>query len=128
MSTPTITPNGNLANLGPWQYNAMVRIVSHEAHACKTCTVWACHYILSVLDNEPSLTSAEQQCEMVIHSGLTAENAMMQHNLNTLQQAHDALQLNNNLLQQTNASLLRKIDIVRIELASTCDDLSGICC
>ena len=127
MSTPTIASNGNPANLGPWQYNTMVCIVSHEAHACKTCAVWARHYTLSALDNELSLTSAEQQRETVIRSNLTAENATMQHNHNVLQQAHATLQLNNTSLQQTNASLLREIDVVRVELASTRDDLGGTC-
>ena len=105
----------------------MVRIVSHETHACKTCAVWARHYTLSALDNEPSLTTAKGQRETVIRSNIVTEHTTLQHNHNVLQKAHATLQLNSNSLQQTNASLLHEIDIVRSDLASTRDDLSGAC-
>jgi len=105
----------------------MVRIVSHETHTCKTCAVWACHYTLSALDNEPSLTTTEGQRETVIHSNIVTEHTTLQHNHNVLQKVHATLQLNSNSLQQTNVSLLREIDIVCSDLASTRDDLSGAC-
>jgi len=84
----------------------MVRIVSHETHTCKTCAVWARHYTLSALDNEPSLTTAELRRKTVIRSNLAAENTTLQRNHDALQQAHATLQINSSSMQQSNASLL----------------------
>ena len=125
MSTPTLASNANTTNPGPWQYNAMIRIVTHETHTCKTCAVWARHYTLSALDNELSLTTAERQRETVICSNLAIENTTLQRNHDALQQAHATLQLNSGSIQRNNVTLLRELDVVRVELANTCDDLAG---
>jgi len=127
MSASTLASNVNTINPGPWQYNAMIHIISHETHTCKTCAVWARHYMLSALDKEPSLAAAEGQRETTILSHIVADHTRLQHEHDMLQQAHTNMQLNNTSLQQTNASLLREIDAVRIELANTRDDLDGAC-
>jgi len=103
----------------------MVRIVSHETHTCKTCAVWACHYTLSALDNELSLTTAELRCKTVIRSNLATENTTLQHNHDALQQAHTTLQINSSSMQQSNASLLQELDVICVELANTRDDLGS---
>jgi len=68
-------PHTGVANPGRWVYNPMVRIVSHESHACKLCAEWARHYTYSALDGETSLSHAEAQWETIILTGLTAEHA-----------------------------------------------------
>jgi len=63
---------------------------------------------------------------MVIRSNLATENTTLQRNHDALQQAHTTLQLNSSSMQQNNASLLRELNVIRVELANTCDDLGGI--
>jgi len=61
------------ANHGPWSYNSMARIVTHEANACSTCAGWALHYMLSVIKKDDTLTRAEDQRVSSIRGGLTTE-------------------------------------------------------
>lgn len=105
------TPNASITNTGPWRYNTMLRIVSHKTHACNTCTAWVLHYASSALDGERSLTDAETQRESVIRGGLVAENAKLQQN--------------NDLLQQTIASLHRSLDAMCADFARVSEDLDN---
>ena len=124
-STPAPNSGGHP---GPWRYNAMLRLVSHDTHACSTCLAWKTHYTKSAMDDEPTLVAAEAQRGAVIRGDLAAENLTLQQQTTSLQQRNGALQRNNDSLQDTIASLCRELDAVRADLARTREDLDGTRC
>jgi len=108
---------------GPWQYKAMLRLVSHNTHACTTCSVWQTHYMKSAMDDEPTLVKAENQCRDIICSDLIMENLSMHQQLQSLQRQHDDLWQKNDLQQDTTTSLRRELDAVCMDLEDTCHRL-----
>jgi len=94
---PSPTPASNQGGEpGPWQYKAMLRLVSHNTHACTMCSVWQTHYTKSAMDDEPTLVKAENQCRDVIHSNLIVENLSVHQQLQSLQRQHNNLWQKNN--------------------------------
>jgi len=90
---PSLTPASNQGgNPGPWQYKAMLCLVSHDTHACTTCSAWQTYYTKSAMADEPTLIEAENLCRDVIHSDLIVENLSMHQQLESLQRQHDDLQ------------------------------------
>jgi hypothetical protein len=49
-----------------WHYNAMLRIVTHEAHACPMCEMWGQHYLMSVFHSDQTLLTAEAEWDTTI--------------------------------------------------------------
>ena len=118
--TPAPNPGGNP---GPWRYSAMLRVVSHDSHACSTCSAWKTHYTKSAMDDEPTLFAAEAQRAEVLRTALTAENLSLQQSNASLQRNNGVLQQNNDSLKDATASLNRELDAIRSDLARTREDL-----
>jgi len=118
---PSLTPTSNQgSNPGPWRYKAMLRLVSHDTHACTTCLAWQTHYTKSAMDDEPTLVEAENQHRDVIRSNLIAENLSVHQQLESLQRQHDDLRRKNDSQQDTTTSLRRELNAVRVDLEDTC--------
>ena len=102
----------------------MLRLVSHDTHACTTCSAWQTHYTKSAMDDKPTLVEAENQHCNVIRSDLIAANLGLCQQLELLQRQHDELKRKNDSQLNTTTSLCRELDVVRMDLEDTC---RGLC-
>ena len=71
------TPQGDESEHGPWSFNARAGLITHEIHACTTCSAWNSHYMLAVMNRSTSLDRAEHKRDTFIHGPLTLEIAAM---------------------------------------------------
>jgi len=75
--TPSSIPRAGGGNNGPWYYNDVVHIVTHDARACSTCSAWAIHYMMSACNNDETLRHAKDKRDKAIRAPLAAENAAL---------------------------------------------------
>ena len=118
-STQTAASNQG-GDPGPWRYKAMFCLVSHDTHACTTCSAWQTHYTKSAMDDEPTLVEAENQRRDVVCSDLVAENLGLRQQLESLQRQHDELKHKNDSQLDTTTSLRHELDVVHVDLEDTC--------
>ena len=97
----------------------MLHLVSHDTHACTTCSAWQTHYTKSAMDDEPTLVEAENQHRNVVRSDLVAENLSLRQQLESLQCQHNELKCKNDSQLDTTTSLHRKLDVVHVDLEDT---------
>jgi len=116
-SPPVQAPN--TAVHGPWTYNVMARLVTHEPDACPDCANWAQHYMSHVLRKDPSLALAETQRADAIRAGLDTELATLSMNNTTLRTELGAVR---DELESTRGSL-RSADDEIYRLRDEADDL-----
>src|SRR5712691_9906122 len=69
----SLAPNTVDDLTGPWSYNDLLRIVSHETPSCDICAEWAEHYLKAALRKDRSLCDAEVQRSAVLNAPLMAE-------------------------------------------------------
>jgi hypothetical protein len=116
MSTPHASHQPSLGtNLfapnGPWSYNDMVHIVTHEAPSCNLCAEWAQHYTTAAIRKDRSLRDAERQRSAALSAQLLAENTTLRDDNASLRAELDAT--------RTDAALLREeLDAARLKLSS----------
>ena len=94
--TPVSTPRVGNVNHGPWSYNDVVHIVTHDGRVCKTCSAWALHYMMSACNHDKTLRQAKDLHDNAIRAPLAAEIAT---------------------LREANESLRRELDWARDDLA-----------
>jgi len=83
VGTEPSAPNMDGDTTGPWSYNDMLRIVSHEAPSCELCGEWAQHYLKAALRSDRSLRDAEVQRSAVLNAPLLTETALLREKLSS---------------------------------------------